>query len=149
MKRVGIKFCFKLGRTTTETYGMLEVTSGKKTMSGTQTFEWFLKFTSGMTSVEDADRLGYCSSLMELCVRSSSHRDELRMYQDFYTGVRQLLRDVPRTNSQKWRTGDLFFLLQDFLSRNRITVVPDPPLSPCDFSLIPKLKLVPSREEIS
>jgi hypothetical protein len=52
-----IKFCFILGKIATETY-MLKLAFEGETISRTQTFKWFLKFRSGMTSVKDAE----CSS---------------------------------------------------------------------------------------
>jgi len=36
-----IIFSFRLGKTATETYDMLEIAFGEETMSRTKTFEWF------------------------------------------------------------------------------------------------------------
>jgi hypothetical protein len=57
-QHICIKFYFKVGKTIMETCDMLKLAFGEKTMSRTQTFEWFSKFRSGMTSFEDNEY--YC-----------------------------------------------------------------------------------------
>ena len=54
---VCFKFCFKLGRHTTETSETLKVPSGQQTVGKTQIFYWFSKFRSSVTSAEDAGHL--------------------------------------------------------------------------------------------
>jgi hypothetical protein len=44
-----------VGKNGTETFKMLKVTFGDLTVGRTQVFEWFSKFKSGATSVEDAE----------------------------------------------------------------------------------------------
>ena len=39
-----IKFCFKIGKTATETYQLLQQAYGKDAMGRTQVFEWFRIF---------------------------------------------------------------------------------------------------------
>jgi len=52
---------------------MLKLASFEEIMCRTQTFELFLKFRSGMASVEDTECFGHCFSIpMELCIRISS-----------------------------------------------------------------------------
>ena len=50
--RYAIKFCFKLGKNTTETYGMLQ------TAFRASVFEWHKKFKEGRESVRDDERCG-------------------------------------------------------------------------------------------
>lgn len=57
-QRTCIKFCFKLGKTATETYQMLRTAYGEEAMGKSQAFEWFSKFKRGVTSVKDENRLG-------------------------------------------------------------------------------------------
>ena len=55
-----IKFCFKLGKKATETYGMLQTAFGASCMNRAWVFEWHKRFKEGRESVRDNDR----------CVRS-------------------------------------------------------------------------------
>jgi hypothetical protein len=49
-KRICVKFCFKLGKTASETHEMLKTAFGDDAMGRTQTFEWFSRFKLGETS---------------------------------------------------------------------------------------------------
>ena len=53
-----IKFCFKLGKTATESYEMLKTTFGEQVMGRSQTFQWFSRFKAGRTSTDDDERSG-------------------------------------------------------------------------------------------
>jgi hypothetical protein len=57
-QRVCIKFCFRLGKTTAETHGMLKQAFGDNSLSQTQTYNWYKRFKNGRTSTDDDDRLG-------------------------------------------------------------------------------------------
>ena len=43
-EQYAIKFCFKLGKNTTETYGMLQTAFGLSCMNQTSVFEWHKRF---------------------------------------------------------------------------------------------------------
>jgi hypothetical protein len=58
-KRVCGKFCFKLGKTFTETFEMLPKVFDDETMSRARTWEWYRTFKDGGTSTEDDPRLGW------------------------------------------------------------------------------------------
>jgi len=45
--RICIKFCFKIGKTATETYQLLQQADGKDAMGCTQVFDWFCRFKEG------------------------------------------------------------------------------------------------------
>jgi len=47
-----IKFCFKIGKTATETYQLLQQTFGEDAVGRTQVFDWFRLFKERRTSVE-------------------------------------------------------------------------------------------------
>jgi hypothetical protein len=47
-------FVFKMGKDGRETFKMLKVNFGEHTVERTQVLECFLKFRSGVTSVEDS-----------------------------------------------------------------------------------------------
>ena len=57
-ERYAIKFCFKLGKNTTETYGMLQTTFGASCMNWASVFEWHKRFKEGTESVRDHERCG-------------------------------------------------------------------------------------------
>ncbi|GBO35325.1 Putative uncharacterized protein FLJ37770 [Araneus ventricosus] len=57
-QRVNIKFCFKLGKTATETHEMLVKVYGVETVSKKCVFEWFKRFRDGKEDVKDEPRSG-------------------------------------------------------------------------------------------
>jgi len=61
-QRVCVKFCFKLGKTFTETFQMLQQAYGEDCLSRTQCYEWYQRFKSSRTSIEDELKSGRPSS---------------------------------------------------------------------------------------
>ena len=57
-ERYTIKFCFKLGKNATETYGMLQITFGSSCMNQASVFEWHKRFKEGRESVRVDERCG-------------------------------------------------------------------------------------------
>ena len=57
-ERYAIKFCFKLGKNATETYGMLQTAFGQSCINRASVFEWNKRFTEGRESVRDDERCG-------------------------------------------------------------------------------------------
>ena len=55
-ERYAIKFCFKLGRNTTETYGMLQTAFRSSCMNRASVFEWHKRLKEGRESVRDDER---------------------------------------------------------------------------------------------
>ena len=55
-ERYTIKFCFKLGKNATETYGMLQTAFLPTCMNRTSVFEWHKRFKEGRESVTDDER---------------------------------------------------------------------------------------------
>ena len=53
-----IKFCFKLGKNATETYGMLQTAFRPSCMNWASVFEWHKRFKEGWESVRDDERCG-------------------------------------------------------------------------------------------
>ena len=53
-----IKFCFKLGKNATETYGMLQTAFGPSCMNQASVFEWHKRFKEGKESVRDGEGCG-------------------------------------------------------------------------------------------
>ena len=57
-ERYAIKFCFKLGKNTTETYRMLQSIFGASCRNRASVFEWHTRFKEGRESVRDYERCG-------------------------------------------------------------------------------------------
>ena len=57
-ERYAIKFCFKLGKTAIETYGMLQTALRLSCMNLASVFEWHKRFKEGGESVRDDVRCG-------------------------------------------------------------------------------------------
>ena len=64
-QRVCVKSCFKLGKTFTETFQMLRQAYGEDCLSRSQRHEWYQRFKSGRTSVEDDPKSGWPSTSMD------------------------------------------------------------------------------------
>ena len=52
-QRVNVKFCVKLGKSTTETYNSLTKVYGDECLSRTQVFEWFKRFKVEREEIKD------------------------------------------------------------------------------------------------
>ena len=57
-ERYAIKFCCKLGKNATETYGMLQTAFGQSFMNRASVLEWHKRFKKGRESVRDDERCG-------------------------------------------------------------------------------------------
>ena len=57
-ERYAIKFCFNLGKNTTEMYGMLLAAFGASCMNQAWVFEWHKRFKKDRESVRDDERCG-------------------------------------------------------------------------------------------
>ena len=57
-ERYAIKFCFKLGKNATETYGMLQTAFRASCMNRASVFEWHKRSKEGRESVRD-ERCGW------------------------------------------------------------------------------------------
>ena len=57
-ERYAIKFCFKLEKNDSETYGMLQTAFGASCMNQASVFEGHKRFKKGRESVRDDERCG-------------------------------------------------------------------------------------------
>ena len=57
-ERYAIKFCFKLGKNATETYGMLQTAFGASCMNLASVLGWHKRFKEGREAVRDDGRWG-------------------------------------------------------------------------------------------
>jgi len=61
-QRICIKFCFKIGKTATETYQLLQQAYGEDAIGHTQVFDRFHRFKDGRTSIKSDPRSGQAST---------------------------------------------------------------------------------------
>ena len=57
-ERYAIKFCFKLGKKASETYGMLQTPFRPSYMNRARVFEWHKRFEESRESMRDDERCG-------------------------------------------------------------------------------------------
>ena len=65
-ERYAIKFCFKLGKNTTETHGMLQAAFGPSCMNRASVFEWHKRFREERKSPREDERCGRCKEVRTL-----------------------------------------------------------------------------------
>ena len=138
-ERYAIKFCFKLGKNATETYGMLQTAFRPSCMNGAWVFEWHKRFKDGRESVRDDER----------CGRSK----EVRTPELIGQRVRGRVTEVLREFRKKFKSSQCHFqqdnapvhnsiLVTYYLTKMGIKTVAQPPysqdLAPCYFCLFPK-----------
>ncbi|PNF43640.1 hypothetical protein B7P43_G00693 [Cryptotermes secundus] len=178
-QRVCIKFCFKLGKTASETHQMLKQAFGDNSLGQTQTYDWYKRFKTGQTSTDGDDRSGRPSNGTTpenvAKVRVLSLQDRRLIIQDlcntfelsygtcqrilseklnmrrtaakFVSRLLQNEQNGTQTTGHSMTTHDRIRLniVQEFLAKNKMAVVPHPPyspdLTPCDFLLFPKMKI--------
>ena len=166
-ERYAIKFCFKLGKTATETYGMLQTAYGPSCMNRSSVFQWYKRFKEGRESVRDDEKCGRSrevrTSEMIGQINDFMNRDR-RVFIETLSAqfnvsvgaVHIIIREelkmrkicakfVPRVHfHQDNAPVHNSILVTDYLTQMGIKTVPHPPyspdLAPCDFWLFPKLK---------
>jgi len=112
-QRICIKFCFKIGKTATETYQLLRQAYGEDAMGRTQVFDWFRRFKEGTTSVESNPRSG----------RPSTSRNE-----EMIAKVRTIIRNNRRMRAReiadicRISVGSCDAILTDDLHMKRVCV---------------------------
>ena len=86
-----VKFCFKLEKTATETWKLLQQAFGDECMSRRQCFEWYSRFKTRRTSIDKDYRSG----------RPSTSTDEIHIYavchlilQNRHLSIREIAEDV-------------------------------------------------------
>jgi hypothetical protein len=56
--RANIKFCFKTGKTVTETFQLIKQAYGDNAISHTSVFEWYARFQDGCENLKDDKHSG-------------------------------------------------------------------------------------------
>ena len=159
-ERYAIKFCFKLGKTATETYGILQTAYGPSCMNRSSVFQWHKRFKEDRESLRDDERCGRSRE-----VRTSEMIGIIYIHwvptgitvnKEYYIEVlREFRKTFRRKRPELFESGQWHFhqdnapvhksiLVTDYLTQMGIKTVPHPPyspdLAPCDFWLFPKLK---------
>ncbi|XP_018373096.1 PREDICTED: putative uncharacterized protein FLJ37770 [Trachymyrmex cornetzi] len=95
-QRICIKFCFQLGKTSSETIQMMQKAFGNECMSKTRIKEWYNRFKGGRTSVDSESRSGRPSTTKTL---DNIERVRLAIEQDRRMTVRELEEElgIPKT----------------------------------------------------
>ena len=90
-QHVCVKFCFKLGKTSTETWKMLQQAFRDECISRTQCFEWYIHFKTGRTSIDEDPRSGRPSTSTD-----DVHIDAVRhlILQNRRLTIREIAEDV-------------------------------------------------------
>jgi len=57
-QRICIKFCYKIGKSASETLDLLKLAFGNEYVNKSTTFRWFSRFKNGMESVKDEKHVG-------------------------------------------------------------------------------------------
>jgi len=92
-QRICIKFCFKIGKTTTETYQLLQQAYGEDAMGRTQVFDWFCRFKEDISKTK-VTLLAFFNS--ECIIHHEDAPDGQTINKEFYLEVLRLLRESVR-----------------------------------------------------
>ena len=86
-----VKFCFKLRKTATETWKMLQQAFGDECMSRTHCFEWYSHFKTGRNSMDEDRRSGRPSTSTD-----DVHIDAVHdlFLQNHCLTIREIAKDV-------------------------------------------------------
>ena len=150
-ERYVIKFCFKLGKNATETYGMLQTAFGASCINRAAVFELHKRFKEGRESVRDDERCGRSKEVNTPELIGQRVRVRVTMF--------KVLREFRKRFH--WKRLALFksslwhfhqdntpvhnpILGTDYLTKMGIKTVRHPPYrpdpAPCDIWLLPKLR---------
>ena len=155
-ERYAIKFCYKLGKNASETYGMLHTAFGASCMNGASVFEWHKRFKEGRESVRDYERCRRSKEVRTPVLigqiknfKDKDHRVSIETISaqfDVSVGtVHTIIREELKMRKICAKFVPMVLILvTPYLTKLSNKTVPHPPyspdLAPCDFCLFPKLK---------
>ena len=113
-QRICIKFCFQLGKTSSETIQMVQKSFGNECMSKTRIKEWYNRFKGGRTSVDSDSRSGRPSMKKTL---DNIERVRLVIEGDRRLTVRELENDLSIPKITVWE------ILNKILGMTRVYAV--------------------------
>ena len=97
--RICIKFCFKLGKTSSDTIQMIEKAFGNECMSKARIKEWYNRFKGGRTSLDSDSRSGRPSTTKKL---DNIEHVRLAIEGDRRLTVRELENDLGIPKNTVW-----------------------------------------------
>ena len=150
-ERYAIKFCFKIGKNTSETYGLLLTALGVSCMNLASVFEWHKRFKEGRESVRDYERCGRSKEVntpqligqrirvMVTMLRfwGSSRRDSLGRGQHSSNRVSGISSRTMHQSTTPYLSQTIW---PGWASRQFLTLPIVETLHPRDFWLFPKLR---------
>ena len=113
-QRICIKFCFQLGKTSSETIQMMQKAFGNECMSKTRIKEWYNRLKGGRTSVDSDSRSGRPSTTKIL---DNIERVRLAIEGDRRLTVRELENDLGIPKTTVWE------ILNEILGMTRVCAV--------------------------
>ena len=113
-QRICIKFCFQLGKTSSETIQMMQKAFRNECMSKTRIKEWYNRFKGGRTSVNSDSRSGRPSMTKTL---DNIERVRLAIEGDRRLTVRELENDLGIPKTTVWK------ILNKILGMTRVCAV--------------------------
>ena len=113
-QRICTKFCFQLGRTSSETMQMMQKAFGNECMSKTRIKEWYNRFKGGRTSVDSDSRSGRPSTTKKL---DNIERVRLAIEGDRRLNVCELEYDLGIPKTTVWE------ILNKILEMTRVSAV--------------------------
>ena len=134
-ERYAIKFCFKLGKNATETYGMLQTAFQPSCMNRAWVFEWHKRFKEGSKSVRDDDKCGRSKEVNS--PELIGQRVRLRVY--YVEVLKEFSKRFHQKRPALFKSGQWHFhqdntpvhnsiLVTDYLTKMGIKTVPPPSL---------------------
>ncbi|KAG5329434.1 GVQW3 protein, partial [Acromyrmex charruanus] len=146
-QRANIKFCFKLDKTFTETFQLMQQVYGDDCLSRGRVHEWYTRFKNGREDINDDPHVGQAKfvitpeSIEKVRDFLNIHPKSSLRFMEIELGMSK--DSIHRINSLA--PSHRSTLITDFLSKNRILLVNhspySPDLAPCDFYLFGKLHL--------
>ena len=110
-ERYAIKFCFKLGKDATETYGMLQTAFRPSCMNRTSVFEWHKRFKEGRESVRDDEMCGRSKEVRTLELIGQSVRVGL-----LFWGFKGVQEEIPSEEASTLQIGSVAFPPRQYTS---------------------------------
>lgn len=105
-QRANIKFCFKLGKSATDTFEMIQTVYGSEAMSRKNVFKWYARFRDGRESIEDDPRPG-ASSTVRVEENVQKVAEILRNDRCASTRLIEELTGIPKTTVHRILTENL------------------------------------------
>ena len=147
-----IKFCFKLEKNATETYGMLHTAFRPSCMNRASVFEWYKRFKEGRESVRDDVRCERSKEVNTPELMGQRVRVRLGLLCWGFKGVQE---EIPGEEVSTLQIGSVAFpagqctspqlhpchrLFDQDEHQDSSSSPNSPDLAPCDFWLFPKLR---------